>query len=49
MNEKTDHLIFPFMDLLGLKKKERLTPEQEFGKKLLKIAEKHNRDRKRET
>ena len=30
----------PFLDLLGLKKKEKLTEEQKFGKALLDIAKK---------
>lgn len=32
---------FTFADLLGLKPK-KLTPEQEFGKKLLEIAKKYS-------
>ena len=32
---------FPFAELLGLKPKKKLTPEQEIGKKLLEIAKQH--------
>ena len=34
---------FPFADLLGLKKKEKLSPEQEAGKALLDVVKKYGK------